>query len=149
MVSLINYFTFYMIFDLGRDLKTLIPETNRYFRVKLESILNDIIVKQVFGRVIGQVWVIEYQKRVSLFKTSKLSCSFLLRDVPTLIFVCFYIPMTNYITIPTELTKPCGLKFQLITTMKKVTNFSKNIEQTTTTELIDGELLNTTNKIHK
>ena len=31
--------------------------------MKLKSILDDIIEKQVFGRVVGRVWVIEYQKR--------------------------------------------------------------------------------------
>ena len=33
------------------------------FQMKLKSILHDIIDKQVFGRVVGRVWVIEYQKR--------------------------------------------------------------------------------------
>ena len=36
---------------------------NRVFQMKLNSILDDIINKQVFGRVVGRVWVIEYQKR--------------------------------------------------------------------------------------
>ena len=37
--------------------------TNRLFQIKLKSILRDIIQGQIFGRVVGRVWVIEYQKR--------------------------------------------------------------------------------------
>ena len=40
------------------------PElTNRVFQIKLRALLDDIMKKQIFGRVIGNIWVIEYQKR--------------------------------------------------------------------------------------
>ena len=41
----------------------MVELVNRYFHAHLDSILDDIMEKQVFGRVIGNVWVIEYQKR--------------------------------------------------------------------------------------
>ena len=47
----------------GRTPGTCPDLTNRLFHMKLKDILDDIIQKQVFGRVIGRVWVIEYQKR--------------------------------------------------------------------------------------
>ena len=47
----------------GRTPGTCPDLTNRLFHMKLKDILDDIIQKQIFGRVIGRVWVIEYQKR--------------------------------------------------------------------------------------
>ena len=47
----------------GRKLTNLPELTNRFFNVKLKSILHDIVKKQVFGRIVGKVWIIEYQKR--------------------------------------------------------------------------------------
>ena len=52
----------------GRKTKEMIAETNRIFNIKLKNILHDIVIKQVFGRVVGQVYVIEYQKRGITFK---------------------------------------------------------------------------------
>ena len=47
----------------GRKLTNLPELTNRFFNAKLKSILDDIVKKQVFGRIVGKVWIIEYQKR--------------------------------------------------------------------------------------
>ena len=46
-----------------RDKKECVELTNRLFQIKLKEILHDIKVKQIFGRVVGSVWTIEYQKR--------------------------------------------------------------------------------------
>ena len=46
-----------------RETRQMVELVNRYFHAHLDSILDDIMEKQVFGRVIGKVWVIEYQKR--------------------------------------------------------------------------------------
>ena len=32
--------------------------TNRVFAIKLKNLMDDILIKQVFGKVIGHVWVI-------------------------------------------------------------------------------------------
>ena len=47
----------------GRNTRQMVELVNRFFQDHLNSILDDIMKKQVFGRVIGKVWVIEYQKR--------------------------------------------------------------------------------------
>ena len=52
----------------GRTLSNLVELTNRFFQVKLQAILDDIIVKQVYGRTVGRVYVIEYQKRYHQIK---------------------------------------------------------------------------------
>ena len=51
----------------NRKLVNLIVLTNRFFQVKLKQIIHDIVKKQVFGRVVGRVWVVEYQKRYLFF----------------------------------------------------------------------------------
>ena len=51
----------------GRTPGTCPDLTNRLFHMKLKDILDDIIHKQIFGRVVGRVWVIEYQKRYMSF----------------------------------------------------------------------------------
>ena len=53
----------------GRTPGTCPDLTNRLFHMKLQDILDDIIHKQIFGRVVGRVWVIEYQKRYLMFLT--------------------------------------------------------------------------------
>ena len=50
----------------GRTPGTCPELTNRLFRLKMKEIMNDIFNKQIFGRVVGRVWVIEYQKRYYL-----------------------------------------------------------------------------------
>ena len=47
----------------GRDSKHAVHLTNRVFALHLQELLHDIQVKEIFGRVTGRVWVIEYQKR--------------------------------------------------------------------------------------
>ena len=47
----------------GRTPGTCPELTNRLFRLKMKEIMKDIFDKQIFGRVVGRVWVIEYQKR--------------------------------------------------------------------------------------
>jgi hypothetical protein len=36
---------------------------SRVFRLKLKELMDDVLKKQVLGKVIGQVYVVEFQKR--------------------------------------------------------------------------------------
>ena len=47
----------------GRSRQGLIAIANRIFAAKLKCLMEDIVKKQIFGRVVGEIWVIEYQKR--------------------------------------------------------------------------------------
>ena len=47
----------------GRKKVNAVHITNRVFALKLKELMHDITEKEVFGRVIGKVWVIEYQNR--------------------------------------------------------------------------------------
>ena len=47
----------------GRKQINCVHITNRVFHLKLQELLHDLCNKEVFGKVIGKVWVIEYQKR--------------------------------------------------------------------------------------
>ncbi len=43
----------------GRTDNELVELANRIFALKLEELLHDIVKKQIFGRVVGRIWVIE------------------------------------------------------------------------------------------
>ena len=43
----------------GRTDNELVELANRIFALKLKELLHDIVKKQIFGRVIGRIWVIE------------------------------------------------------------------------------------------
>ena len=47
----------------GRKKVNCVHITNRVFALKLKELMIDITEKEVFGRIIGKVWVIEYQNR--------------------------------------------------------------------------------------
>ena len=47
----------------GRERDDMIDLINRVFKLKLDCLLKDIVKKQIFGKVVGRIWVIEYQKR--------------------------------------------------------------------------------------
>jgi hypothetical protein len=47
----------------GRETNNMIDLGNRVFKLKLDCLLKDIVKKQIFGKVVGRIWVIEYQKR--------------------------------------------------------------------------------------
>jgi hypothetical protein len=47
----------------GRKKNNMIDLVNRVFKLKLECLLKDIVKKQIFGKIVGRIWVIEYQKR--------------------------------------------------------------------------------------
>lgn len=47
----------------GRSKSDLIDIANRIFALKLKQFMHDIIKKQIFGKIVGEIWVIEYQKR--------------------------------------------------------------------------------------
>jgi len=44
-----------------RDDDQILTLTNRLFRLKVKEFLHDLQKKQIFGRVIGLVWVQEYR----------------------------------------------------------------------------------------
>ena len=37
--------------------------TSRVFRLKLKELMNDLIINEVFGRVLAHLYVVEFQKR--------------------------------------------------------------------------------------
>ena len=41
----------------GRETQTLTDLANRCFAIKLRKLLDDIIKKQIFGKVVGEIWV--------------------------------------------------------------------------------------------
>jgi len=47
----------------GRSKNELICIANRVFAIKLKRFMHDIVKKQIFGRIVGEIWIIEYQKR--------------------------------------------------------------------------------------
>ena len=49
----------------GRTENELVELANRIFALKLKELMHDIVKKHIFGRVVGRIWVIEYQ--VSIF----------------------------------------------------------------------------------
>ena len=46
-----------------RPTQEMICIANRIFAIKLKSFMQDIVKKQIFGRIVGEIWIIEYQKR--------------------------------------------------------------------------------------
>ena len=53
----------------GRDRLDVVDLTNRVFDIKLRNLLDDIMKKQIFGKVVGHVWVIG--KSIKLSVTTK------------------------------------------------------------------------------
>ena len=47
----------------GRSKDDLVDLANRIFSIKLKRFLHDVVKNQIFGRIVGEIWIIEYQKR--------------------------------------------------------------------------------------
>ena len=52
----------------NRSETELVELANRIFALKLKSLMHEIVKKQIFGRVVGRIWVIEYQVMLCFFK---------------------------------------------------------------------------------
>ena len=46
----------------GRSKADLVCIANRIFAIKLKRFLHDVVKKQIFGRVVGEIWIIESKK---------------------------------------------------------------------------------------
>ena len=92
-----------------RKTQNCVELCNRFFRVMLNAIIDDIIKKQVFGRVIGRVQVIEYQKR---YPNSTFIFNFHIILYPYSTSSDYKLCMTkrDCLTKNVGLTKSCGQK---------------------------------------
>lgn len=58
----------------------------RVFKLKLKCLIDDLVDKQVLGKVIGRIHVIEYQKRVNQIHTKSLSTKYVIIHIHSIYY---------------------------------------------------------------